>query len=137
MGTLVASSATGYDEHNEEGFFFAFPDLSCRSQGKYRLRFSFMRIDPVSSSDGAISQVLAHVMSDVFTVYSAKDFPGMKPSTPLTLTLKQQGVAIQAKQGRYGASNKRVHDQDEDDEEVEEEETSTHLVIRKRVKNEK
>jgi len=135
MGTLVASSAAALDEHNAEGSFFAFPDLSCRSQGRYRLRFSFMRVDPVSSPDGTISQVVAHVMSDIFTVYSAKDFPGMKPSTPLTLTLKQQGVAIQAKQGRYGASSKRNRDEEDEEDEIEEEDASSALVVRKQSKH--
>jgi len=77
-------------------------------------------------------------MSDVFTVYSAKDFPGMKPSTPLTLTLKQQGVAIQAKQGRYGTSSKRGRDEDDvDDDDVEEDEASSNLGIKKRTKDDK
>lgn len=120
MGTLVASATVAVDEHNEQGAFFAFPDLSCRSQGEYRLRFSFMRVDP-SGAAGAAAPVVAHVMSDVFTVYSAKDFPGMRPSTALTLALKRQGVAIQAKKGRYGVSSnslKRSREStDEDDEE--------------------
>lgn len=137
MGTLVASSAVALDEHNDEGSFFAFPDLSCRSQGRYRLRFSFMRVDPTSSPAGMTAQVAVHVMSDVFTVYSAKDFPGMKPSTPLTLTLKQQGVAIQAKQGRYGASSKRGRDEDDDVEENEEDDVSTRLATRKHARNER
>ena len=103
MGTLVASATVAVDEHNEQGAFFAFPDLSCRSQGDYRLRFTFMRVSDGGSS--AAAPVVAHVMSDVFTVYSAKDFPGMRPSTALTLALKRQGVAIQAKKGRYGVSS--------------------------------
>jgi len=134
MGTLVASSATVLDEHNEEGSFFAFPDLSCRSQGRYRLRFSFMRIYPISSPSGTISPIVAHVVSDVFTVYSAKDFPGMKPSTPLTLTLKQQGVAIQAKQGRYGASSKRNRDEEDEEDDINEEDAGSAPAARKREK---
>lgn len=74
MGTLVASATVAMDEHDQEGVFFAFPDLSCRSYGNYRLRFALMVIDPLAMHMGASSPVVAHALSDVFTVFSAKDF---------------------------------------------------------------
>ncbi|KAI8952329.1 hypothetical protein F4801DRAFT_225773 [Xylaria longipes] len=98
MGTVVSSPFAGNDENDEYGCFFCFPDLSCRTPGSFRLQFSFMVLDP-SSSPGHRTPVVALVMSDVFTVYNAKDFPGMKASTALTKRLKEQGCLISIKKG--------------------------------------
>ncbi|KAI0476701.1 hypothetical protein F4859DRAFT_58863 [Xylaria cf. heliscus] len=98
MGTVVSSPFAGNDENDEYGCFFCFPDLSCRTPGSFRLQFSFMVLDP-SSSPGDRTPVVALVMSDVFTVYNAKDFPGMKASTELTKRLKEQGCLISIKKG--------------------------------------
>ncbi|KAI1358593.1 hypothetical protein F5Y08DRAFT_110984 [Xylaria arbuscula] len=118
MGTVVSSPFAGNDENNEYGCFFCFPDLSCRTPGSFRLQFSFMVMDPLSSP-GHRTPVAATVMSDVFTVYNAKDFPGMKASTPLTKKLKEQGCLISIKKGndrtraREGSeSGEDEHDED-------------------------
>lgn len=42
---------------------------------------------------------LTETVSDVFTVYNAKDFPGMEPSTGLARRLKEQGCIIAIKKG--------------------------------------
>ncbi|KIW02400.1 uncharacterized protein PV09_06220 [Verruconis gallopava] len=99
MGQLVASPSVAKDEHDQEGCFFCFPDLSCRTHGKYRLRFVLMRIDPANLVVGGTSPILTEVLSDVFTVYTAKEFPGMRPSSALTRALKLQGCNIQVKKG--------------------------------------
>ncbi|KAJ2974219.1 hypothetical protein NUW58_g8729 [Xylaria curta] len=98
MGTVVSSPFLGNDENDEFGCFFCFPDLSCRTPGSFRLQFSFMILNP-SSSPGHRTPVSALAMSEVFTVYNAKDFPGMKASTPLTKRLKEQGCLISIKKG--------------------------------------
>ncbi|KAI1331299.1 hypothetical protein F5Y16DRAFT_299118 [Xylariaceae sp. FL0255] len=98
MGTVVSSPFMGSDENDEEGCFFCFPDLSCRTPGSFRLQFSFVVLDPGSKPGNRIP-VAAIVMSDVFTVYNAKDFPGMKASTALTKRLKEQGCLISIKKG--------------------------------------
>lgn len=103
MGQLVASPSVAKDEHDVEGCFFCFPDLSCRTHGKYRLRFVLMRIDPHNLHVGGFSPILTDVLSDVFTVYTAKDFPGMRPSSALTRALKLQGCNIQVKKGNEKA----------------------------------
>ena len=103
MGQLVASPSVAKDEHDVEGCFFCFPDLSCRTNGKYRLRFVLMRIDPMNLQVGGFSPILTDVLSDVFTVYTAKDFPGMRPSSALTRALKLQGCNIQVKKGNEKA----------------------------------
>jgi len=119
MGQLVASPSVAKDEHDVEGCFFCFPDLSCRTHGKYRLRFILMRIDPMNLHVGGFSPILTEVLSDVFTVYTAKDFPGMRPSSALTRALKLQGCNIQVKKGNEKAlARKRSalsSDGDEDD----------------------
>ena len=123
MGQLVASPSVAKDEHDVEGCFFCFPDLSCRTHGRYRLRFVLMRIDPMNLHVGGFSPILTEVLSDVFTVYTAKDFPGMRPSSALTRALKLQGCNIQVKKGNEKAlARKRLtasqehteHDDDSD-----------------------
>lgn len=122
MGQLVASPSVAKDEHDVEGCFFCFPDLSCRTHGKYRLRFVLMRIDPLNLHVGGSSPILTEVLSDIFTVYTAKDFPGMRPSSALTRALKLQGCNIQVKKGNEKAlARKRLtasqeHDNVDDDE---------------------
>lgn len=121
MGQLVASPSVAKDEHDIEGCFFCFPDLSCRTHGRYRLRFVLMRIDPMNLHVGGFSPILTEVLSDVFTVYTAKDFPGMRPSSALTRALKLQGCNIQVKKGNEKAlARKRLgtsqeHEVEDDD----------------------
>ena len=107
MGQLVASPSVAKDEFDREGCFFCFPDLSCRTHGKYRLRFMLMRIDVGNLHVGGFSPILAETLSDVFTVYSAKDFPGMRPSSALTRALKLQGCNIQVKKGNERTLSRR------------------------------
>ncbi|KAF2634618.1 hypothetical protein P280DRAFT_413359 [Massarina eburnea CBS 473.64] len=124
MGQLVASPSVAKDEHDVEGCFFCFPDLSCRTHGRYRLRFVLMRLDPMNLHVGGFSPILNEVLSDVFTVYTAKDFPGMRPSSALTRALKLQGCNIQVKKGNEKAlARKRLtqsqdHDNNDDDDEI-------------------
>ena len=107
MGQLVASPSVARDEFNHEGCFFCFPDLSCRTHGKYRLRFMLMRIDVGNLHVGGFSPILAETLSDIFTVYSAKDFPGMRSSSALTRALKLQGCNIQVKKGNEKTLSRR------------------------------
>lgn len=72
MGNLVASCIDGRDEHGRAGKFFVFTDLSCRTYGRYRLKFSLVKLPIGETRTGATAPILGHVMSDVFTVYSAK-----------------------------------------------------------------
>ncbi|KAI5779756.1 velvet factor-domain-containing protein [Geopyxis carbonaria] len=103
MGTLVSSPFVGLDEEGKEGCFFCFPDLSCRTHGKYRLRFVLMRLEPSALQPDGYTPIITETMSDVFQVYTAKEFPGMRPSTTLTKALKRQGCAISVKKGNEKA----------------------------------
>ncbi|KAI9691445.1 MAG: hypothetical protein M1822_007516 [Bathelium mastoideum] len=116
MGQVVSSPAIAKDENGIDSCFFCFPDLSCRQPGRYRLRFVLMRIDPLNLPVGGTNPLLANSMSDIFTVYAAKDFPGMKPSSALTKALKAQGCNIQVKKGNEKRSGKGKTPEDDDDE---------------------
>ena len=111
MGTIVASPFIGTDrsappsgvEHARLGCFFIFPDMSCRQNGLYRLRFTHMQINLDVLPAGSSSDLnIATIESDVFEVFSAKDFPGMRPSTALTKELKRQGAPVSVKKGSEG-----------------------------------
>jgi len=116
MGTLVASPFVGQDEHGEEGCFFSFPDLSCRTPGSFRLKFACVMLEPAAMRAGSKSPIVASIMSDVFTVYNAKDFPGMTASSALTKRLKEQGCLISIKKGNDKADKHGRDDSDDDDE---------------------
>ncbi|EFW99410.1 nuclear divisionprotein rft1 [Grosmannia clavigera kw1407] len=115
MGTLVSSPFVGEDEHGEEGCFFCFPDLSCRTPGAFRLKFVLVVLDPRNMRTGGSSPILATTMSGVFIVYSAKDFPGMQASTALTKRLKQQGCLISIKKGNDKTSAAHDCESEDDD----------------------
>ncbi|RGP77730.1 velc gibm7 ame: sexual development regulator velc [Fusarium longipes] len=110
MGSLVATPFVGNDEHGRLGCFFCFPDLSCRTPGSFRLKFSMVKIYPALAKEGKRFPDLAEALSEVFTVYTAKDFPGMQASTKLTKTLKGQGCIISIKKGNDRSKNARSHD---------------------------
>ncbi|CAG8576531.1 7638_t:CDS:2 [Diversispora eburnea] len=87
-GTVVSSLHKLKDIDNTDGGFFVFGDISVRIEGRYRLRFSLFEI---------IREEVIHVqsiLSDVFTVYSPKTFPGMSESTFLSRSFSDQGVRI-------------------------------------------
>ena len=109
MGTLVASPFVGTDpemptssvENASLATFFIFQDLSCRQNGRYKLRFTLMKV-PLGPNlvEGGQGRVVGSVESDEFDVFSAKDFPGMRPSTLLTRDLKRQGAGVSVKKGK-------------------------------------
>ena len=115
MGTLVASPFVGIDpdilpsanDNARIGCFFIFPDLSCRQNGLYKLRFTLMKIGMESIPTGGRTNVLGTVESDIFEVFSAKDFPGMRASTALTRELKRQGAAVSVKKGNEGKARQK------------------------------
>ncbi|RTE68553.1 Sexual development regulator velC, partial [Fusarium euwallaceae] len=104
MGSVVSTSFVGQDEYGETGCFFCFPDLSCRTPGPFRLKFSLVEVDLAQARQTKHFPILAEVMSDIFAVHLAKDFPGMQASTPLVKHLKEQGCVIPIKKG-LGESN--------------------------------
>lgn len=132
MGTLVASPFVGLDENGEEGCFFCFSDLSCRTPGSFRLRFQFVVLEPAKTRPGMRAPILSEATSEVFQVFNAKDFPGMQKSTPLTKRLKEQGCLISIKKGNDKSNQSHGRDESPDDDDDDEAEPRS--KIRKRQK---
>ncbi|KAF7321175.1 Velvet domain-containing protein [Mycena chlorophos] len=68
--------------------FFVFPDLSVRTEGSYRLKLSLYEV---------VGNDVRHcksIYSAPFYVYTAKKFPGVEESSPLTCSLADQGIKI-------------------------------------------
>ncbi|KAJ3072912.1 hypothetical protein HK102_006144 [Quaeritorhiza haematococci] len=74
------------------GCFFVFPELSVRLDGSYRLRFSLIELGDMNTPVAA--KMVVTVDSDPFTVYNAKEFPGMQESSDLTKRLATQGFRV-------------------------------------------
>lgn len=110
MGSLVGTPFVGQDDQGEEGCFFCFSDLSCRTPGAFRLKFTLIMIDPARAGVVRHFPVLTEITSGVFHVYSAKEFPGMLPSSSLAKRLKEQGCIISIKKGNDRTKNTRGQD---------------------------
>ncbi|KAI9829453.1 MAG: hypothetical protein M1826_005635 [Phylliscum demangeonii] len=87
-GTLVSSLHRLKDVDNSDGGFFVFGDLSVKIEGEFRLLFSLFEM---------LKAEVIHiksVMSDPFTVYAPKHFPGMSESTFISRSFGDQGVRL-------------------------------------------
>ncbi|MCJ1457425.1 velvet protein [Mycoblastus sanguinarius] len=114
-GSPVAGMA--YLDRPSPAGYFIFPDLSVRHEGLYRLAFSLYEelkeskdadVEPPEGSPKTRDELLmshpmaprAHVhyrlevKSVPFAVYSAKKFPGLAESTPLSRTVAEQGCRV-------------------------------------------
>ena len=115
MGSLVASSMVCNDPDVPESdnpnarlaCFFVIHDLSCRQNGLYKLQFSVMKLDLEGLTVGGSIPIVGTLESEVFEVFSAKDFPGTRPSTALTKALKSQGSAVSVKKGYDAKAGKK------------------------------
>lgn len=113
MGNLVASPFYGEDENGQLGSFFCFPDISCRTPGKYRLKFSLITVNP---RPNAKAPVRAELLSEVFQTFTAKEFPGMSESSALAKALRSQGCNIPTKKGNEKSGRRDESDDNSDDE---------------------
>lgn len=91
-GSLVSSIHRLKDSISSEGGFFVFGDLCVKHEGRYRLRFTLYEREPYPG-DGSYSFV-SELVSNVFTVYAPRRFPGMTESTHLTRMFSDQGVKL-------------------------------------------
>ena len=115
MGNLMMSPFIGKDvrasdstpENSRIGVYYIFHDISCRQNGLYRLVFTLAPVDPLSLIKGERTPIAAETISDVFEVFSAKDFPGMKESTWLAKELKRQGATVSVKKGSENKTNRK------------------------------
>jgi hypothetical protein len=134
IGSLTASAFRLKDDKDVLGIWFILQDLSIRTEGRFRLKFSFLNLGtyflfrtgltsrptsleshrgtPGVSLHTGRSKVLCTAMSVPFTVFSAKKFPGMIESTELSKKFAAQGIRIPV---RHSAEKKS---DDEEEEEV-------------------
>ncbi|KAF9576303.1 hypothetical protein EC968_009277 [Mortierella alpina] len=119
-GSTGASGDLLRDLEGNLGIFFAFPDLSVRTEGTYTLKFSFTMLpEPPMMT----SSVYATIFSQPFEIYPAKRFPGMNKSTALSKKLFDQGVRIPLrKETRVGRAKQLVQTEVDQDEEGEKDE---------------
>lgn len=66
-----------------------------------------MKVNVEMTPTGGRSSIVGAVESDIFEVFSAKDFPGMRASTALTKELKKQGAAVSVKKGNEAKAGKK------------------------------
>ncbi|KAL9936370.1 hypothetical protein V8E36_004438, partial [Tilletia maclaganii] len=95
-----------YLDNSDQGFF-VFPDLSIRSEGRYRLKLSLFE---------TIGNEVHHCKSIYtmpFTVHSAKGFPGMSETTTLARSFASQGLKLRVRKhlrGRRRAATNQTYD---------------------------
>ncbi|OMJ27638.1 hypothetical protein AYI69_g2919 [Smittium culicis] len=89
-GTNISNGVALEDTDGEPFIFFIFNDLSVKKPGDYRIRFSLSKI-PESDFNSNFEQ-LDHIFSEVFTVFSAKNFPGVLPSSSLSKFFSQKSA---------------------------------------------
>ncbi|KAL2865359.1 sexual development activator VeA [Aspergillus lucknowensis] len=136
--TGVPVAGVAYLDRPSQAGYFIFPDLSVRHEGVYRLSFHLFEQtkDPKDATEGtpaplppvpgklsAPQQFLdfrLEVVTVPFTVYSAKKFPGLTTSTPLSRIIAEQGCRVRIRRDvrmrRRG--DKRTDDYDYEDERV-------------------
>ncbi|KAJ2061397.1 hypothetical protein GGI17_003078 [Coemansia sp. S146] len=94
LGDYSASSSIVENVVGERGCYFVFPNLSIRLEGRYRLRFSLIKLPSMTDDNAMFPVFVTSVFTDPFDVYSIKTFPGMIESTALSRTLAMQGLKI-------------------------------------------
>ncbi|KAI8884238.1 hypothetical protein K501DRAFT_271905 [Backusella circina FSU 941] len=116
IGATVSSVYHLNDENNVPGTFFIFHDLSIRTEGIFTLKFTFIDIGNwllynkkslfihskyygtsfSNTESEAFTRPTGHeeIFTDPFSVYSAKKFPGLTESTPLSRCFSKQGIKI-------------------------------------------
>ncbi|KAK9467443.1 velvet factor-domain-containing protein [Lipomyces arxii] len=113
-------------DHNGESCYFCFPDLSFSTAGYYRLKFQWAWIDHSGITNHQVRSmgIMGYQISDVFRVYSARDFPSMLPMTPIALALKRHGLWIRGgiqRNRRFRPPDREHFDTPENEEEGNEE----------------
>ncbi|KAI9754222.1 MAG: hypothetical protein M4579_004819 [Chaenotheca gracillima] len=102
IGSLSASAFRLTDPSNKIGVWFILQDLSVRTEGSG------------TSLNMGSAPVLASCFSEIFQVFSAKKFPGVIESTPLSKCFATQGIKIPIrKDGPKAMSNREEYDNDE------------------------
>lgn len=130
-GTNCAGAA--YLTKPANAIYFIFPDLSVRHEGFYRLKFHLFEqnrpqpsvalvtgvsgqtereFTPIRQAESMINRT--SVYSPPFQVFSAKKFPGLENSTPLSMIMSEQGCRVrirrEVRQRRHDPKNGHKED---------------------------
>lgn len=111
IGSLTVNASQLKDTEGNAGFWFVLSDLSVRTEGWFRLRMTFIDVGTPSANGGDSElnrhrcPVLSSIFSDRFQVYSAKKFPGVIESTPLSKCFAHQGIKIPIRKDGKGDKN--------------------------------
>ncbi|SAL99635.1 hypothetical protein [Absidia glauca] len=101
-GTTVSSLHRLRDIDNQDGGFYVFGDLSVKKNGIFKLQFSLFEIVE------ELVQNRRTLLSEPFTVYIPKHFPGPLEATFLSRTFSDQGVKMRIrKEHRLQATTTR------------------------------
>ncbi|CAI6341850.1 unnamed protein product [Periconia digitata] len=117
IGSLTVNAFKLKDTEGATGFWFVLQDLSVRTEGTFRLKMNFVDVGS-GQNNNTLNQgrapVLATCFSEPFQVYSAKKFPGVIESTPLSKAFAGQGIKIPIrKDGPKQLSNQAEYDNDD------------------------
>ncbi|CAE6470197.1 unnamed protein product [Rhizoctonia solani] len=114
VGPLSANASRLVDAENQPGIFFLFQDLSVRTEGTFRLRMRLMNVGAHPAPNAHATHVtttsapiLAQTFTEPFTVYSAKRFPGVPETTPLSVAFGTQGQKLPLRNRNPGTSGKK------------------------------
>ncbi|GBC09340.1 hypothetical protein RclHR1_08790001 [Rhizophagus clarus] len=120
VDNLVGEKATHgkilFDTQENEDIWFVFRDLSVRAEGTFYIKFTLIHLGWQGNINTGKSPIQSPVTtcSDIFTVYTAKRFPGMIATTRLALCFVKQGIKIPTRRD----SSKNQFDEVEEDTEV-------------------
>ncbi|WVO13220.1 hypothetical protein L204_100833 [Cryptococcus depauperatus] len=105
------------DENGQMGLFFFVTDLGVRTEGKFRLRMKVVDLSlfPLTLDKERSVPILAEALSESIDVFSAKRFPGVIPTTPLTRLFAAQGIKLAVRE-----SHKKKKQRDDGGEDGEE-----------------
>lgn len=119
IGSLAVNAFKLTDADGKLGLWFVLQDLSVRTEGPFRLKCNFVDVGAHDGSQGQLNTgkapVLATTYSETFQVYSAKKFPGVIESTPLSKAFAAQGIKIPIrKDGPKSVINAEEYARDEE-----------------------
>ncbi|WWC60167.1 uncharacterized protein I303_102732 [Kwoniella dejecticola CBS 10117] len=118
VGKVTATCHKLQDEEDKPGLYFFAADLGIRTEGTFTLRMMMTDITSLMNPEvllGAKAPVLAETFSEPFTVFSAKRFPGVIPTTNLTKVFASQGVKLSVRETKKGGGGgEEAEDDDED-----------------------
>ncbi|KAF2645666.1 hypothetical protein P280DRAFT_465454 [Massarina eburnea CBS 473.64] len=116
IGSLSVNASKLKDTENKIGFWFVLQDLSVRTEGTFRLKMNFVDVGSsthANTLNTGRASILATCFSEPFQVFSAKKFPGVIESTPLSKAFASQGIKIPIRKDGPKNINQSEYDADE------------------------